>query len=133
MTRSVQLIRLLTSVTIATASCWFVAAYDEFSRIRYTFDHRDFDGYRTESGEVVLSSQASGGAFIATHRNHAYAVPLVGLLFGFVVLWRWQTRHALIELIISAMWVLGLVWAGFALVMWQMQNIPLFHGMRWHY
>jgi hypothetical protein len=39
----------------------------------------------------------------------------------------------LIELVVASLWVLGFLWAGFVLVVWQLQNIPIFHGSRWHY
>jgi uncharacterized membrane protein len=67
------------------------------------------------------------------HRKHAYAAPIVGLLLGSLIIWRWPDRPALLEVVVSALWILSLVWVGCALLLWQMQNIPVFHGMRWHY
>ena len=31
------------------------------------------------------------------------------------------------------MWILALVWIGFALLQWQLYNIPIYHGGRLHY
>jgi hypothetical protein len=133
MKRSVQLIRLVASVVLALAACFFVVVYDRTSTIRYPFDHPDADAYTTESGETVLCSRPVAGEFITAYCEYAYAVPLAALMLGVLVIWRWPEFHALIELIVSAMWVLGLIWVGFVLIMWQFQNIPLFHGMRLHY
>jgi hypothetical protein len=133
MTRGVQVIRLAVSVIVASAACFFVVMYDQMSAIRYPFDHPDAEGYHAESGEFVSYERTPASLFITSHRTHAFAVPLAGLLLGLLILWRWPTFHSLIELVMSSMWVLGLVWAGFVLVVWQVNNIPMFHGMRLHY
>lgn len=133
MTRNVQFVRLLTSMVIAFGACAFVVFYDRASTIRYPFDHPNAEGSRTASGEFVISNRPAAGEFITAYRTYAYAVPLAGLLLGIVIIWRWPKLPALLELVVSAMWVLGLVWAGFVLLMWQGQNIPIFHGMRAHY
>jgi Trk-type K+ transport system membrane component len=138
MTRSVQLIRLLASVLIAFAACYFVVQYDAFSTIRFPFDHPQADGHWVPPsaeffGTFVRESHLVGAEFVTAHRKHAYAVPVVGLLVGILVIWRWPRFHVLTELVVSAMWVLGLLWAGFAVLMWHVQNIPIYHGGRWHY
>ena len=137
MTRSVQLIRLLAAVVIAFAACSFVAWYDGLAYIRYPFDHPNADGHRESadafSGFILDESRPSGGEFVTAHRTHAYAVPLAGLILGSIIIWRWPTLHVLFELVVAALWVLAFLWAGFVLIVWQMQNIPIFHGMRWHY
>jgi hypothetical protein len=118
---------------IALAACWFVTLYDQLSHIRYPFDHPDAEGYRTSTNEFIMDNQSQAGRFITAHRTHAYTVPIAGLLAGIVILWRWPKLHVLIELDVIAMWLLGLFWAGCTLIVWQMQNIPIFHGMRFHY
>lgn len=133
MTRSVQLIRLLASVSIAFGACWFVTRYDQFSKIRYLFDHPDAEGRRTSPNDFTMDNHSVAGRFITAHRTHAYAVPIAGLLAGVAIIWRWPKLHALIELDVCAMWVLGLFWAAYTLLVWQMQNIPLFTGMRFRY
>lgn len=70
---------------------------------------------------------------ITAHRTHAYFVPFIGLLLGGIIIWRWPTFHVLIELVIAVLWILAFLWAALVLIVWQIQNIPLFHGMRWHY
>lgn len=133
MTRGVQVIRLLASVLAALAACFFVVRYDQLSLTRYSFDHPDADMYRRESGEIVLANRPAAGTFISTHREHAYAVPLAGAVLGALILWRRPSFHVLTELVVSAMWLFSLLWPGFVLLMWQVQNIPLFYGMRLRY
>jgi hypothetical protein len=60
-------------------------------------------------------------------------VPVIGLLLGITIIWRWPKLDVLMELVVACLWVLAFLWAGFVLIVWQMQNIPIFHGMRWHY
>lgn len=133
MTRSVQLVRLLTSVVVGFAACYFAVLYDATSTARFPFDHPDADGYFTESGKFVLSGPTPAVEFITTHDRYAYAVPLAGLVAGIVILWRWPDLRALSELIASTLWVLSFLWIGTVVIVWQLQNIPVFHGMRWHY
>ncbi len=122
MTRSVQLTRLLTSVVISLATCWFVVAYHNASRIRLKFDHPD--------------AQAGGSdfsMFVTTNGAYAYVVPVVAFFVGILVIWRWPNSHVLIETIISILWVLAFVWVALILLVWQMNNVPIFHGMRANY
>lgn len=137
MTRSVQLVRLSAAVVTALAACWFVTLYDRAAYTRYPFDHPDADGHREPPGEAfgefVIASRVQAGEFITAHRAHAYVVPLAGLLLGITVVWRWPDRQMLIELIVAILWVLAFLWAGAVLIVWQLQNTPVFHGMRWHY
>ncbi len=125
--------RLLTSVLFAAAACTFVVGYDRMSQIRYRIDHPTAEGYWASPGEFVLENQTDGGKFITAYRGYAYAVPLAGLLLGILVIWRWPRFPALAELVVSVMWFVGLVWAGFVLLMWQTQNVPVFYGMRSHF
>ena len=137
MTRSVQLVRLLAAVVIACAACWFVVYYDGFAYARYPFDHPNADAHREPPddafGKFVITSRSNGGEFITAHCTHAYVVPLAGLLLGIIIIWRWPQLHVLIELVVASLWVLAFLWVGLVLIVWQMQNIPLFHSMRFHY
>jgi hypothetical protein len=65
--------------------------------------------------------------------KYACVAPLGALLVGIVIIWRWPNSHVLIEVIVSTLWVLALVWAGYILIFWQLMNIPLFYGLRSHY
>jgi len=136
-TRSVQLVRLLAAVAIGLASCSFVGLYDGLAYVRYPFDHPNSDGHRERPdqafGKFVLESRPSGSEFVTAHCTHAYVVPVIGLLLGITIIWRWPKLDVLMELVVACLWVLAFLWAGFVLIVWQMQNIPIFHGMRWHY
>lgn len=132
MTRIVQLIRLLASVVILLAACTFVVLYDRVATMRYPYDHPNTVGH-WKGGEFVLENRAHVCEFITAHRTHAYAAPLAGLLLGIVFIWRWPQFPALVELVISAMLVLALVWAGLVLVTWQLQNIPQIAHLQLYY
>jgi hypothetical protein len=72
-------------------------------------------------------------AFVVSHAHHAYAVPVAGLLVGSLLIWRRPNWHAIQGVVVAALWILALLWAGHIIVAWQIQNIPIFSGMRWHY
>ena len=137
MTRGVQLIRLLAAVVIAFAACEFVRIYDSASYTRYPFDHPNADGHTETPGEAfgkfILESRPYVGEFVTAHRAHAFVVPFAGLLLGITIIWRWPKREVLVELVVASLRVLAILWAGLILIIWQIQNIPIFHGMRWHY
>jgi hypothetical protein len=139
MTRAVQIVRLFTATTVMSAACFFVVQYDRLAAIRYPFDHPHADGHWIPpggplgNGRFVPESRPQAAEFVSAYCTYAYAVPIAGLLLGILFIWRWPQRPVLTELVVSAMWVLGLIWAGFVLLEWQIQNIPVFHGMYWHY
>jgi hypothetical protein len=137
MVRSVQITRLLAAVAIAASACLFVKLYDGLAYVRYPFDHPEADGYRVPPedafGRFEIVNRPYAAKFVTAHRTHAFMVPLVGLLLGVIVIWRWPDRPVLIELVVASLWVLAFLWAWFVLVVWQLQNMPIFHGSRWHY
>jgi putative copper export protein len=121
MTRGALIVRLLAAAVISLASCWFVNAYNQASVVRYKFDHLD-GGSRTRGVE-----------FVVANGRYAYVVPCVLLLAGIVTIWRWPNAPALSELVVSTLWIVALAWSASALLIWQMQNTPIFHGMRLQY
>ena len=133
MTRSVQLIRLLTSVLIAFSACYFVDIYNSTATTRITCDHPNAELLRTQSGELILYPGTAAGNLVTEHHTYAYAIPLTGLLLGILIIWRWPQYAALTEAVVSSMWILGLVWVGLVILIWQIQNIPIFSGGRLHY
>lgn len=122
MTRTVQSIRLLAAVAVTIAACWFVQTYDGASRVRFQFDH---------PRETLVGTPL--GRFIVDYGAYAYALPLAALPIGGLAIWRRPYSGALIEAIVSILWVLAFVWAGLVLVIWQFQNIPVFYGGQLHY
>ena len=120
MTRGMSTIRLLTAVTVLFAACKFVNVYSQLSDTRFKFDHPD--GHTSRFNEFVL---ANGG--------WAYAVPFALLLVGIAIVWRWPRAQPPIELVVSTLWLVASGWFAITLLSWQMQNIPVFHGMQSHY
>jgi hypothetical protein len=53
-----------------------------------------------------------------------------------VIVWcirRRSAPSAAFEIMLSATWLLALALAGFCLLSWQIQNVPIFSHMEWHY
>jgi hypothetical protein len=122
-TRSVEVVRLLAAVVIGLASCFFVAAYDGMAEIRFRHDHPGQE----------LRARSVSGEFVTAHRQHAYAIPVVGFLLGCLIIRRRPKSKVWIELVVQTLWILAFMWACFVLIIWQVQNIPIFSGGRWHY
>ena len=122
MNRRVQIVRLMASVVVSLAACRFVVFYSGFSHIRFQFDHPD-------AGITWIPLTA----FVTEHGGVMYAVPIGALFVGLLLIWRRPNWSATFEVPVSTIWVLSLIWAGLSLIAWQMQNIPVFSGMRLHY
>jgi hypothetical protein len=120
--RNVQLVRLIAAVTVAIIACWFVVRYDFYSRTRFEFDH---PGQRLTEMRITK--------LIASHGDHAYAVPIAALVVGVLVLYLRPNSPVFIELLVSSLWVFAFAWVGYIILIWQDQNIPMFSGMKWHY
>ena len=123
MTRTIQVIRLLAAVVIAVAACQFVVTYDGLARIRFSFDH---------PGEQQSATPPLAG-LITSHAQHAFAVPLATLLLGSLLVWQRPGWHTIQEVLVAALWLLSLAWAGLVIIAWQLQNIPIYSGGRFHY
>jgi hypothetical protein len=121
MTRGTLMVRLLGGAVVSFASCIFVNLYAELSNTRFKVDHPD--------GQ----SMTPFNEFVLTNGGYAYTAPLALLLLGVIVVWRWPNAYAIIELVVSTMWIMAFVWFAVALLSWQAQNTPVFTGMRLHY
>jgi len=122
-TRSVELVRLLAAVVIGLGSCLFVSAYNRLAETRFPFDHPGQE----------LRARPDIGVFVTDHQQYAYTIPVLGFLVGCLIIWQWPKSKVLIELVVQILWILAFMWAGLVLIIWQIQNIPIFSGMRWHY
>ncbi len=116
--RNKQLVRLLAAVV----ACWFVVRYDYLARARFGFDH---------PGERLTEARIT--EFIALYAAHAYAVPVAALVVGVLILYFRPNSPVLIELIVSSLWVLAFTWVVVVVLVWQMQNVPMITGGKWHY
>jgi hypothetical protein len=121
MTRGVQLVRLVASVAISLAACYFVVAYSGISFAHHRLEHPD--------AQPVVAF----GMFLRAFGEYMYILPFSGLLIGLFVIWRWPNWQTLIETVMSALWLLALVWVGLVIWYCQVINLPIFHGMRNHY
>jgi hypothetical protein len=121
-TRSVEFVRLLGAAVVGLLACWFVIFYGAMARIRFGFDH---------SGATPHDNDMSH--FVTAWQQYAFAIPILGLLLGCVIIWRWSKQKVLVEEIVQTLWILALIWVGLAIIVWQIMNIPSFYGMRLQY
>jgi hypothetical protein len=115
-----QLVRLIAAVLGSAGACWFTVLYTHISRIRFEFDHQG--GRLTAVNEILTA-----------HGCWLFVFPVVALVIG---LWLLQSRPQFIatfEVHVSVVWLLSLAVAGFCLLTWQVQNIPTFSHMEWHF
>lgn len=120
MNTKAKFIRLMVAVVLSIGSCFFVVAYTRFSLYRFQHEH---------PGGVLIC----GTAFFTQWGGMACAAPILSLVAGLFVLWKRHDSEAAIETVIGATWLLSLFWAGACLLFWQVQNVPMFSHMEWHY
>ena len=115
-----NLVRLTAAVIGLAASVWFVVAYTHFSHSRFRFEH--------EGGQLSAINEV-----LVAYGSWLYVMPLVALPVGlWLVCWRPQAT-ATLEILLSAIWLLALGLAGFSLLIWQLQNVPTFSHMEFHF
>jgi hypothetical protein len=119
---TVEFVRLLGAVIIGLMACWFVVVYDRTAYLRYQFDH-----------SVSKPRMSNLCQFETDYNRCAFAVPVIGLALGCVFAWVWPRSKVMLEVVIQLLWLLALAWAALVLLIWEVQNIPVFSAMRWQY
>ena|SRR5438046_7407877 len=115
-----NLVRLIASVIGSTASVWFVVAYTRFSHFRFKFEH--------EGGQLNAINEV-----LVPHASWLYLLPVVALPIGLWLICCRPQATATFEILLSAIWLLSLGIAGFCVLIWQVQNVPTFSHMEWHF
>jgi len=103
-----------------TASAWFVVTYTRRSHLRFKFEH--------EGGMLIGFNEV-----LVPYCGWLYLLPVVALPIGLWLIWRRPQATATLEVLLSASWLLALGLAGFCVLIWQVQNVPTFSHMEWHY
>ena len=116
----VYLVRLATAVMVSAATCFFVSAYSRMAHFRFLSDHPE--------GSFINATE-----FLTQKGWLGYTLPAVAFLIGCWALRRVGRSPVLIEVVIASTWFLSLVWVGYCLLMWEVQNCPVFSHMRFHY
>jgi hypothetical protein len=116
----INLVKLLGAVSVSAAACLFVSAYSRMAHFRFLSDHpggsfSKVTEFLTEKGWV------------------GYLLPAVALLAGWWALRRASDSAIWIEIVIAGTWLLSLGWFGYCLLMWEVQNCPVFSHMEFHY
>jgi hypothetical protein len=114
-------VRLIASVLGLLGSVWFVVNYTKASQLRFRIEH--------EGGSLIAINTV-----LVHYGTWLYVLPVISLALG---LWwcicRRSQPSATFEILLSATWLLALGLAGFCLLSWQIQNVPIFSHMEWHY
>jgi TRAP-type uncharacterized transport system fused permease subunit len=115
-----NLVRLIAAVIGAAASAWFVVHYTEFSRYRFEFEHR--------GGQLINANVA-----LVAYGRWLYLLPVMALILGFWLLRARPDSAATFEALVAVTWLLTFAVAAFTVLLWQVQNVPTFSHMEWHF
>lgn len=116
----VNLVRLIAAVVALIASVWFVGAYTRFSHFRFKFEH--------EGGQLIAINE-----ILVPYAGWLYVLPSVALPVGLWLICRHPKAGALLEILLSVVWLLAFGLAVFCILIWQVQNVPTFSHMEWHF
>ncbi|MCL4177149.1 MAG: hypothetical protein KJ072_05330 [Verrucomicrobia bacterium] len=116
----VNLVRLIAAVVGLIASVWFVGAYTHFSHLRFKFEH--------EGGQLIAINE-----ILVPYAAWLYVLPTVALPIGLWLVCRRPQAGAALEILLSFVWLLALGLTGFCILIWQVQNVPTFSHMEWHF
>ncbi|MBM4020438.1 MAG: hypothetical protein FJ288_19325 [Planctomycetes bacterium] len=112
--------RLFAAVVGSAGSVWFVGLFSVYSQIRFKFEH--------QGGNLMVVSRA-----FLHYANWLFVVPVVALAIGVWLVRSRPQATVTFEILLSVIWLLSLALAAFCLLMWQVQNIPIFSHMELHY
>jgi len=115
-----NLVRLLGAVAVSVAVCFFVSVYSSMAHFRFLCDHPE-------------GSFSQITEFLTRRGWVAYIVPALALLLGCWALRRAGHSPVWFEVVIAGTWFLSLAWFGYCLLMWEIQNCPVFSHMQFHY
>jgi hypothetical protein len=88
--------------------------------MRFEFDH--------QGGQLAVINEV-----LAAHSRCLFIIPVVALAVGLWLLWSRPQSQTTFEVLVSSVWLVSLAIAGFCLLTWQIQNIPVFSHMEWHF
>ena len=114
------MIKLVSAALASVAACFFVVIYSWASRWRWAYE---------QPGAQMIS----GTQFLVTYGNMAFVFPVSTFLLGIYLLILRPDRRLAFEATVATTWLLSLVWAGGCLLLWQIQYVPIFTRMHWHY
>jgi len=109
MRKKVPLVRLLTATAVALIACAFVSQYSKVAKI-------------TREPDASLPFYTG---LVWRHSSHAYALPVLVLLFGVFFIRRSGAESVGLECTISVAWIAALLWILFALWAWELPLIQL--------
>src|SRR5687768_8805654 len=113
-------VRLLAAVLGSAASAWFVVLYTRFSRFRFEFEH--------EGGMLTAINTE-----MSAYGHWLFALPTLAFALGVWLLVVRPAAATAFEVVVSVTWLLAFTLALFCILSWQVQNIPTFSHMQWHF
>jgi hypothetical protein len=115
-----NLVRLLAAVLGAAASAWFVVLYTRFSRFRFEFEH--------QGGQLTAINTE-----MSAYGDWLFALPSLAFALGLWLLITQPAAATAFEVVLAATWLLAFTLALFCVLSWQVQNVPTFSHMEWHF
>ena len=115
-----QFVRLLAAIVVSGIAGLFVLEYSRFSRLRFEYEH--------PGGHLIHATE-----FLASSAWIGFVVPLIALLLGTGALRLSKGSAVLFEVVMAFTWALSFFWICFGILSWQIQNVPVFSHMEWHF
>jgi hypothetical protein len=115
-----NLVRLIAVVTALVASAWFVVVYTRFADFLFRFEH--------EGGRLSRITEILVG-----YGSWLYVLAPLFLFLGLFLLLRRPQAVTTLEVVLSLGWLLALGASGLCILAWQVQNVPVFSRMEWHW
>src|SRR5262245_6052363 len=97
---SKRLIRLITAVVAALASCSFVSLYSMACSLSYRPNYPIFTGW------------------VLGNARYAYALPILTLISGLWLLRKGEAKDVALECLVSVLWLCAFVWVLAAIYAW---------------
>ncbi len=118
--KKLLIVKLVGATAVSALSAWFVHLYTNASDVRFLWEHQQ---HSTMNGAVFLQRFSTVG----------YAMPVLIGILGFLCVLRKRNQEVMTELVVWFAWLASLAWIGLALFVWQIANVPVFHGGGNHY
>jgi hypothetical protein len=115
-----DLVRLARATTGSLIASAFLVIYTRHAHFRFHFEHPD----------VRL---INGNEALIAHGKWAFALPVIVLVFGLLLLYAQTKGKVAFELCIAGAWVSSLPMIVVPLLLWHTQNAPALSQMTWIY
>src|SRR5688500_15177050 len=114
-------VRLIFAIAASSVAALFVYLFSEYSALAHKYAHPDQNVVYSALNEILRDRSA-----------YAFAIPCIAVVMG-VGLTRKSKWPVLLETLIQCCWLFALAWPLFAILSWQLENIPHINlkGLHW--